>query len=426
MKKFIQNLRDPHTRAQAKAQVELWIRKAVIYYKKVARPIILKYSKKYGKLVSRWSRTTYRYLRRYPYREKFSVVWDALNWANLKFWGPRVTGLVSLVFVFWVLAVLFEVNAPLDKSLLVVEIPPNTPARVVGSILEQRGVVESSFGFRVVTKLFHWESKIHSGEYALSPSMSLWQVMLHIREKKGVSLTQSISTTIPEGYSLKEIAETLEANHILPAQKFLAFANQIQKLESFTARYPFLKDAPSVEGYLFPDTYQFPKDSEPLQVIELMLNRFKEQLKPYDSAIASSGYTMHQIITLASIIEKEAVKPEDRSLIAGVFYNRLKKGIPLGSCPTVKYALGKPRKPYVTFKDIKVVSPYNTYTHYGLPPTPIASPGIASIGAALKPDTTPYLYFVAKGDGTHVFTTSNEEHLKAQKEILNENHGRIY
>ena len=175
--------------------------------------------------------------------------------------------------------------------------------------------------------------------------------------------------------------------------------------------------APSLEGYLFPDTYYVPRNIRARTMIETMLARFRAV---FDDSLAQRtrqiGFTAHEILTLASIIEREARVEEERPIISGVFHRRLKLRRPLEADPTVEYALGM-RKKRLLYKDLEVDSPYNTYRYPGLPPGPICNPGRASILAALYPAETPYLYFVAKGDGTHEFTSSERDHLNAKRRI---------
>jgi UPF0755 protein len=369
----------------------------------------------------------------YPYQRKFKKLTE---WVDLKLSLPQfvkiairalVIGLIC--FVFFMIAVLFQVSNRFDHDVKILRIENNSSANMIGYDLNRLGLIDNIFGFRTIVRLFGTDSKIHAGEYALSQNMSLFHILLRIQEKKGLSLTSAgVSVTIPEGFSLTEIADLLDKKEIINRNKFVLYANKF-KDSSLYEKYPFLQQIPvgvGIEGYLFPDTYSIPKNSEPYIILDTMLTRFNEKLAAYDAEIKNSKLNLHQLITLASIIEKEAVKQEERSLIAGVFYNRLDKGIPLGSCPTVKYAMGKPRLPYLLYKHLKYESPYNTYIRRGLPPGPIASPGLESIKAALRPQATIYLFFVSNGDGTHTFTTNDADHLKAKNEILKKTGGKIY
>jgi len=369
----------------------------------------------------------------YPYQRKFKKLTE---WIDIKLslplfvkMGLRALGIAFICFVFFMIAILFQVSNRFDRDVKILRIETNSSANMIGYDLNRLGLIDNIFGFRTIVRLMGTDSKIHAGEYALSQNMSLFHILLRIQEKKGLSLTSAgVSVTIPEGFSLTEIADLLDKKEIIDRAKFINYANKFKE-SSLYEKYPFLQQVPvgvGIEGYLFPDTYSIPKNSEPFIVIDTMLGRFNDMLLNYENEIKNSKFNLHQLITIASIIEKEAVKPEERNLISGVFYNRLEKGIPLGSCPTVKYAMGKPRLPYLLYKHLKYESPYNTYIRRGLPPGPIASPGIEAIKAALRPQQTVYLFFVANGDGTHTFTTSDADHLKAKNEILKKTGGKIY
>ena len=185
------------------------------------------------------------------------------------------------------------------------------------------------------------------------------------------------------------------------------------------SRFDFLNGRPGgakLEGYLFPDTYRAPPDTPAKDLIELMLQDFSLRVPPSLRGNPPPGYTLHQVLTIAAIVEREAATDEERPLIAGVYYNRLRQSppLPLEADPTVQYALGKESEwwPEVQPADLKRESPYNTYLRPGLPPGPICNPGLKSIQAAFEPAQTDYLYFVAKGDGTHAFARTYEEHLE--------------
>jgi UPF0755 protein len=225
---------------------------------------------------------------------------------------------------------------------------------------------------------------------------------------------------IPEGFSVREIIDRLDAQAVVSKNVFETYLRQCNKADWINA-YPFLNPKLDgekfFEGYLFPDTYIFAEDTTPQAVLEYMLQNFQRRALPILMKGNKTRYSIREIVTLASIVEKEAEIPEERSVIAGIYYNRLKKWMQLGSCPTVKYALGQPRKEYLLYRDLEVKSPYNTYKHYGLPPGPICSPGLLSIKAVLNPQKTDYLFFVSRGDGSHIFTLSFKEHLEKQREM---------
>ena len=226
------------------------------------------------------------------------------------------------------------------------------------------------------------------------------------------------STIIPEGWSLNQMAEYFENNGLFSAEAFLQAVKDDIPYDKFAWLPPNL---PHLEGYLYPDTYFLTSNSpEPGEIIDQMLSRFEEVALPiYQNAEVPLDLTLREWVTLASIVEKEAVVAEERETIAGVFVSRLQRGMKLDTDPTVEYALSirQTKEKPLTFEQIEVDSPYNTYRYTGLPPTAIASPGLASLKATLNPAETDYLFFVARYDGTHVFSKTLAEHEAATREI---------
>jgi UPF0755 protein len=223
------------------------------------------------------------------------------------------------------------------------------------------------------------------------------------------------SFTIPEGWNRRQMAAYFQAEGFFSADAFLAATEQIPR-----DRYPWLPDRiPHLEGFLFPDTYQLPAEEvTPAAVVDTMLSRFETTALPIYQQ-AKTDLSLLEWATLASIVEKEAVIADERGVIAGVFTNRLKQNIPLGADPTVEYGLGisQTREQPLTWAQVGTPSPYNTYINPGLPPTPIASAGQASLEATLAPEQTDYLFFVARYDGTHVFSRTLAEHEAARDAI---------
>jgi UPF0755 protein len=253
----------------------------------------------------------------------------------------------------------------------------------------------------------------------LSKGLSYDEIMIIL-----TSYPESVKVTFPEGFTTEQIAQRLQANGVCSADEFLKAVQTID-----LSSYPFIPDANGrdyrLDGYLFPDTYEFDVDANVNSVIYKMLNRFNEVFKPayYDMA-GNLGYTVDDIIKLASIIEKEVKVPSERITVSGVFHNRLKSSDPdmayLQSCATVRYAYKKIYNETldgdITEEHEKIQDPYNTYVAKGLPPGPICNPGLASIEAALKPEQHDYYYFVLRKDGSggHIFSRTYEEHLKAK------------
>lgn len=288
-------------------------------------------------------------------------------------------------------------------------VPPGTAVGEIGQKLEAAGLIRSSQAWDVWARWLHWQDSkggFKAGTYQLSPTQPLSEIADRIWHGKVVQQ----SFTIPEGWSLRQMAAYFEAQGFFSQSEFLAAASQIPRQE-----FKWLPaDLPHLEGFLYPDTYKINSGRiTPQAIVEQMLNQFQQVALPiYQQGKNSSNLDLKEWVTLASIVEKEAVVPQERSRIAGVFTSRLRKGIALGSDPTVEYALNLRQtvdQP-LTYAQVNTPSPYNTYINAGLPPTPIASPGIASLKAALYPEKTPYLYFVARYDGTHVFSRTLAEH----------------
>lgn len=302
-----------------------------------------------------------------------------------------------------------------DKEVLI-QIAPGTASQQIGRKLESAGLIRSSKAWKLWSSWLSFQDKqggFKSGTYKLSPTQPLPTIANEIWTGKVVQL----DFTIPEGWSLQQMANYFEEQGFFKAEDFLAASRKIPK-----DKYPWLPDGlPSLEGFLFPDTYKLASDAlTPQSVINQMLKQFEQDALPvYKQSQNRTQLSLLEWVTLASIVEKEAVVSQERSRIAGVFINRLQQRIPLGSDPTVEYALGirQTKDKPLTFAQVKTSSPYNTYINPGLPPGPIASPGIGSLKAVLSPENTDFLYFVARYDGTHVFSRTLQEHNAATNAI---------
>lgn len=258
-----------------------------------------------------------------------------------------------------------------------------------------------------------FNTNIKRGKYIIPRGISSAAIL----KKLVAGDTVRRQVTIPEGFNLYQTGERLAARGITDYRSFISCTSEKSTLRSMGIT------APSAEGYLFPDTYIFSEETDAREIITVMVKRLRTVLKRVDrSPLKRLGLNIHQLLTIASLIEKEARKPEERSSIAAVFYNRLRKGMKLDCDPTVRYAVKK-FTGAITVSDLENRSPYNTYVHSGLPPTPICSPGLASIRAALHPAEEDYLYFVSRNDGSHYFSRKLSEHLRAvafyQKGIAN-------
>lgn len=320
---------------------------------------------------------------------------------------------LSLVFIFMIIySSVFDLLQPLDYNgkteEKIIEILPGKNTSQIAGLLKHEKLIKNEKALIIYTKIKGLDSKLKAGKYILHPGMSIPEIVKELSE--GNVLNESIRVTIPEGLELKEIAGLLEKKGLVDSEYFI----EIAKVKNFP--FDFLKGLPgdtTLEGYLFPDTYKVNKDVGEKGIISIMLRRFGNIFNAdFISRADEIGLSVHEVITLASIIEREAKVDDERPLISSVFHNRLKNGMLLQSCATVQYALGE-RKETLLFKDLEIDSPYNTYIIPGLPPGPISSPGKASIEAALFPAETDYLYFVSNGDGTHTFSRTYREHLRA-------------
>lgn len=267
--------------------------------------------------------------------------------------------------------------------------------------LVDEGYIRSDFFFVTLVRLSRKTRSIKSGQYNLEDKMKNTDILRIL--SRGIVAT--IKFTVPEGYNIKQIAELLESRGIISSGDFLDACSSADLLDRY--KIPF----ENAEGFLFPDTYIIAKDLKAHQIAEVMIKKFFENLHN----ISYMDYTQQDLkktIIIASLVEREARLEEERPIIAAVFYNRLQKGKRLESCATVQYVLGK-TKERLLFSDLKVNSPYNTYIHSGLPPGPIANPGISSLNAAINPADVDFLFFVSKRDGSHYFSSTYKEHLNA-------------
>ncbi|MBI2154254.1 MAG: endolytic transglycosylase MltG [Candidatus Rokubacteria bacterium] len=285
----------------------------------------------------------------------------------------------------------------------VVEIPAHQSLFGVARTLERAGVIRSPLGFALLSALRGSARGLKAGEYEIPQNATTLLILSLLEEGK----VKKHMIRFPEGGTVQDLGRLLEAESLASAEEALGLAGYPSFLRSLGI------EAESLEGYLFPDTYHFIKGMTAAEMLARMVQRLREQVTPDILARAEAkGLTLHQLLTLASIIEKEAVAPQERPLISAVFWNRLKREMPLQADPTVQYAVGKERRA-LTRADLQVPSPFNTYRFPGLPPGPIASPGRAAILAALEPAKAPYLYFVSTGENRHHFSVTLEEHNSA-------------
>lgn len=316
----------------------------------------------------------------------------------------------GLIVISWITGGVFYYTAThpltdnINPALVSVEITPGMTLNKISTLLEKSDLVGNSLSFQLLAYLQKKQDQIQVGEYELSASMTPVDILKVVTSGK----TVLHAVTIPEGYRITEIATLLEEKGLVKAEKFIQETKDRSLLQSFGIAEN------SLEGYLFPETYRFSKNTSERKIIRRLLDVFHEKIKQHEliKRAESTNLSFHQVMTLASLIEKETGVDEERKIISSVFHNRLKKNMLLQTDPTVIYALvnfdGNIRK-----KDLSVDSPYNTYRYRGLPPGPIASPGIKSIVAALEPSVTDYLYFVSRKDGSHQFSSNLEDHNRA-------------
>lgn len=286
-------------------------------------------------------------------------------------------------------------------------IPRGATFRAAADSMASAGVIDFPLAFRIYARASGHDRQIQAGTYLLRRG-TRWSDLVGAMNG-GTGIINRV--TIPEGFAIVQIAPVLQrALHVSAAAVDAAVRDSALRAEVGDP-------AATLEGYLFPDTYVFSPGTTAHQAVDEMVKRFERAWKPeYDARATALGHSKHEIVTMASIVEKEAKLPEERPVIAAVYYNRLRDGMPLQADPTVQYSLGH-HVERVFYRDLEVQSPYNTYQHPGLPPGPIASPGGASLRAALEPANVPYLYFVAAHDGHHEFSKTIVEHENAKRSV---------
>jgi UPF0755 protein len=315
------------------------------------------------------------------------------------------TALLSTALALPLVALLFFYNIYYSRSAsgaypTEVRVEPGDSFATVTRKLREQQVISNGLFFSLWARFTGSEKKVHQGLYRFESSVAPWEVLERLVAGKGIFH----SVTIPEGMTIKEIADLLDKMQIADREKFLAAAADPGVLGSLG-----LNDR-GLEGYLFPSTYHFTPGTPERDIINAMVEQFRKSSQPLLTKAGSQGQlTTHELLTLASIVEKETGVEAERGLIAAVFYNRLKRQMPLQSDPTVIYGL-KDFDGNLTKKDLRDENPYNTYRISALPPGPICNPSLSSIKAVLNPADVPYLYFVSKNDGTHIFSETIEEH----------------
>jgi len=321
-----------------------------------------------------------------------------------------ITGFWGLLVLIWIVISLFYYQgtrpASQDSRSVTFEVQPGMTLKQVTLELFNQRLILSPSAFQAIAYIQDKEKQIMVGEFSLSPSMLPTEIILRLTSGK----TILYPLTIPEGYRITEIASLLDTQGLASSEVFILQTQDKDLIKSM--------DIPtdSLEGYLFPETYYLSKLTPEKKIVQKMVNTFKEKVLKSQllKSTKESPLSLHEIITLASLIEKETGLDSERKLISSVFHNRLRKNMRLQTDPTVIYAIekfdGNIRK-----RDLKIDSPYNTYRYKGLPPGPISSPGIKSIEAAIFPIKSNHLYFVSRQDGSHHFSSTLVEHNQAVK-----------
>lgn len=321
--------------------------------------------------------------------------------------------LLVLLFTFSLVGCnLDEMRNPVDPdndNVITVTVPKGATTTSIASLLIGEELIQSEMVFKMAAKDLGADGKMQAGDYELMQSMSTDDIINKL--VSGDVVMNTFTFTIPEGFELKDIAARLSSEGHVNEDVFLEALNK-------SYDYKFLEGQDSLEGFLFPDTYEMRAGATEEDIINRMLQRFDEIfLDEYYGRLDELGLSMNEAITLASIIEREARAKEEFPVVSGVFHNRIQDNMLLQSCATVQYVLGE-RKERLTYDDIAIDSPFNTYINAGLPPSPIASPGKLAIESALYPEEHGYYYFVVKkgGNGTHVFSETLEQHNRAKEE----------
>lgn len=322
------------------------------------------------------------------------------------------TSTATLFFLLVLAALLLSAGARFGYFLLTPVTPAGTPSLTVtegmpftevASRLKEKGVIASTFDFKLLARLRGKSRRIQAGDYDFGEPATPGRIL----DRLIAGDVRRYKFTVPEGFTLQEIAERLQATELIDVPKFLQLTRNPQFIHSLGI------EAPSLEGYLFPETYMVVKGMAPERLLRAMVEQFDSHLSPELMADAQkSDLSTAQLVTLASIIQKEAGNAAEMPLISAVFHNRMKKGMLLQSDPTVIYGI-KDFDGNLTRKDLTTPTPYNTYRRPGLPPGPIASPGAEALEAAANPADVDYLYFVSRGDGTHAFSRTLREHNRA-------------
>jgi UPF0755 protein len=351
-------------------------------------------------------------------KQQLQVIWTGLKAYRAKLNFAQYLQVKCLLPLMIIILILFSFAYGLSVSQatankndeVILQVERGMTGEQIGQLLYEKGLFPSSAAFRIYARIYGLENSFQAGEYAFTKAMPISQMVSMMAQGQ----TSSRQLTIPEGYTVDQIAQLI-------AQKQIGNAKAFKELAQNYVPYDYMMPTTDVtyklEGFLFPSTYQVSRQVTAQQLIDMMTAQFQERFTPLMHMRAEEeGLSVREVIILASLVEKEAQKAGDRPVIAGVFLNRLKQSMPLQSCATIQYILGYPKEE-LSVQDTELPSVYNTYLHKGLPPGPIANPGMAAIMAVLYPKATDYLYFVADKQGAHHFSRTYEEHLIAIQQV---------
>lgn len=324
---------------------------------------------------------------------------------------------LALVVLLWCVFALWDVFGitPGKGHQVMVKIPAGSTVREIADILDDEGIIDHPMIFRFWEK--HGRDNVfQQGGHLVGRGQSYGNIIKKLTSTPDVGAYETVTVVIPEGYEARMIAKKLSDMGLVDEERFM------EELEKGDFDFDFISEIDRkenrLEGYLFPATYELLVGESEHDIINRMLTAFNQRIVPLYKQSGTS-YSLDEIVTMASIVEREAANDSERGKVASVFYNRLKNDMAFGSCATVQYII-KERKDVLSNSDIKIKSPYNTYINKGLPIGPIASPGESSVKAALYPEDTDYLYFAARADGSeNVFTRTNEEHLQVVQQLQN-------
>lgn len=339
----------------------------------------------------------------------------------LKRHGKKLLGLLMVIILANAGAVVYLfkwMNDEGDNSDFAVQVPrlieikPGMTTFDVASLLHEKQLVKNPLNFRIEAKLSKQETQLQTGIYQINGGLSNREI-LNILVQGQIMLLQFV---VPEGYNVNRIAQKLEAEGLCTAEKFREAAKEFAPFEYMQTDNPDV--IYKAEGFIFPATYDFPVGLNEKEILGRMVEQFDSEM--HSSGVLARtrelGIKLSDVVNMAAMVELEAAYQEEQPVIAGVFARRLQLGMPIQSDTTIQYILGF-QKELVTFADTRIQNPYNTYQNPGLPPGPIASPGLSAIKASLTPEDTDYLYFVAEKDGHHRFSKSYREHLRAIDDI---------